>query len=200
MQNKVKIIYTVVIEDPPKKGDILDIVIGNDYVYVSDDFMDMPDDDEDPYYGGINRKSHVGIARCDEEKWVTQLNSRLENYKLMLVNEGKVISYKKFRRQDIRGVDCWEHRFSIIAPNGCLYPGNRTFQVRVPCAKAAITGAEYVVALRRGEFSSDIEIVFPGDTQECIKKAGTQAKAFINSKIAEIYKKYETDPDNMSEI
>jgi len=68
MQNKMKIIYTVAIEDPPKKGDILDIVIGNDYVHVSDDFVDMPNADDEPFFSLINRKNHVGITRCDEEK------------------------------------------------------------------------------------------------------------------------------------
>ena len=120
MQNKVKIIYTVAIEDSPKKADILDIVIGNDYVHVSNDFADIPDTDNEPHISLINRKTHVGITRCNEEKWVVQLNSQIENYMLILEDEGKVYSCKKFKVQEMRGVDRWEHRFSIVAPNGRL--------------------------------------------------------------------------------
>jgi len=134
-------------------------------------------------------------ASSKRDKNLQDLHNSIRNY--MRSNE-YVVKEPDYERRSRRGKTHY-HPFEIIAPNGCAYPGDRSFKIRITYATTSI-GVEHAVTLKTGEKSTDFETIFINDTQKEFRDAETRSKAFIDLKIKEVHDKYKNDPGNMSDI
>ena len=156
-----------IIEEIPQDGDIFDIVIIPEIVQGA-------------------RDGHL-VA-------VQNLRNAISQYlqKLSTLAEAKVIPYPAYPETQ-KGKVSYYHPFHILGPDGEVYPEgaeSRRYKIRITYPLTS-TGTEHVVNLHKGEDLSDFYTIFISDSAKQLKDAEARAKAFIDSKIAEVYDSFE---------
>ena len=136
--------------------------------------------------------SEMDVVGGKRDGNLNRLNQNIHNY-LISRNTAEAGYYSSSNNRS------YYHQFKVIAQDGCAYPVQRQFFVRITYPLTSI-GTEHIATPSRLNNDADYGTIYITDTQKEFRQAETDAKAFIDKKIKEVHDQYEKDPSKMSDI
>ena len=175
----MKLLIRAAKEVEPEDNDIFEIMI-----IVESDAIE-----------GVNGKQDKRL------KHLKELRNGISNYIRHIGSgeDGKLVMWAAYPDTTTHKVSYY-HPFQVLAPDRNPYPEDRAFKIRITYPTTYI-GTEHILELQRGEKVTDFETIFIRDDHSGeFRDALEQAKAFIDSKIQEVYEHYKNSPDTMDQI